>query len=78
MFRKSSPEQIFSENWRWVPLEIAEEDTILTALDMTANMEEKLKEILESLKKLDVIELLRACKARLALQREDHDSVLSL
>ena len=52
---KSSSEQIFSENWRWVPLEIAEEDTILTALDMTAKMEEKLEEILERLKKLSVI-----------------------
>ena len=36
--------------------EIAEEDTILTALDMTANMAKKLEEILERLKKLDVIE----------------------
>ena len=30
---------------------IAEEDTILTALDMTANMAKKLEEILERLKK---------------------------
>ena len=35
---------------------MAEEDTVLTVLDMTANMEEKLEEILERLKKLDVIE----------------------
>ena len=36
--------------------EIAEEDTILTVLEMTANFSEKLEEILERLKKLDVIE----------------------
>ena len=36
--------------------EIAEEDTILAVLDMTANFSEKLEEILERLKKLDVIE----------------------
>ena len=35
---------------------MAEEDTVLTVLDMTANMEEKLEEILQRLKKLDVIE----------------------
>ena len=35
---------------------MAEEDTVLTVLDMTANMEEKLVEILQRLKKLDVIE----------------------
>ena len=34
---------------------MAEEDTVLTVLDMTANMEEKLEEILQRLKKLDVI-----------------------
>ena len=35
---------------------MAEEDTVLTVLEMTANMEEKLEEILQRLKKLDVIE----------------------
>ena len=52
----SSPDNKKSRNFISTDAEIAEEDTILTALDMTANMAKKLEEILERLKKLDVIE----------------------
>ena len=51
-------------------LEMAEEDTILTVLDMTANMEEKLEEILERLKKLDVIEsFVKSIETKLSSRR---------
>ena len=52
----SSPDNKKSQKSILTDGEIAEEDTILTALDMTANMAKKLEEILERLKKLDVIE----------------------
>ena len=52
----SSPDHKKSRKTVSTDEEIAEEDTILAVLDMTANFSEKLEEILERLKKLDVIE----------------------
>ena len=52
----SSPDHKKSRKTVSTDEEIAEEDTILAVLDMTVNFSEKLEEILERLKKLDVIE----------------------